>query len=278
VRRFSEITGRSVVQAPVPETIASWGLRALEAIGVDLPFTDAQLDMLTDGNVIASGESNALTDVFGVAPTKLDDGLRRLVDEQPEQLPSHGTGALMRKRYWVDIRGGQYDADQLFDYVRAHLMELLPATVRIKPRPSGTPVLEEGETLTLELPFRGDVQVRVAEVVDRRLTLLTVAGHPIAGAVRLITGQAGDAVCFEIQVYDRPASVIDEMLMRTVGGWLQRSTWIELAENVVSASGGRGKVQVEETELGERELKVVDEWARTLSAQLSRNATSSGRD
>jgi NADH dehydrogenase len=178
----------------------------------------------------------------------------------------------------VDIRGGQYDADQLFDYVRAHLMELLPATVRIKPRPSGTPVLEEGETLTLELPFRGDVQVRVAEVVDRRLTLLTVAGHPIAGAVRLITGQAGDAVCFEIQVYDRPASVIDEMLMRTVGGWLQRSTWIELAENVVSASGGRGKVQVEETELGERELKVVDEWARTLSAQLSRNATSSGRD
>jgi NADH dehydrogenase len=115
-------------------------------------------------------------------------------------------------------------------------------------------------------------------MVARRLTLLTVAGHPIAGAVRLLTGQAGDAVCFEIQVYDRPASVLDELVMRTVGGWFQRSTWIELAENVVSASGGRGKVQVEERELDERELNVVDEWARTLSAQLSRNATSSGRD
>lgn len=266
------------MQAPVPETIASWGLRALGAIGVDVPFTDSQLDMLTDGNVIAPGASNALTEVFAIAPTNLDDGLRRLVDEQPAQLPSHGTGVLTRKRYWVDIRGSRYESDQLFDYVRGHLTELLPPTVRMKPGRNGAPILEEGETVTLELPFRGDVQVRVAEVVDRRLTLLTLAGHPIAGAVRLLTGPAGDAVCFEIQVYDRPASVIDEVVMRTVGGWVQRSTWIALAENVVRASGGQGTVQLEETELGERELAVVNEWARTLSAQLSRNATSSGRD
>ena len=66
--------------------------------------------------------------------------------------------------------------------------------------------------------------------------------------------------------------------MATVGGWLQRSTWTELVRNVVRASGGEGRVQMEETELSERELGVVNEWARTLSAQLSRKATSSGRD
>ena len=278
VRRFSELTGRTVVQAPVPLPFASWGLRALGAIGVDVPFTENQLDMLTDGNVIPPVSTNALTDVFGIVPTKLDDALRRLVDEQPDQLPSEGTGILKLHRYWVDLRGARYDADQLFDYVREHLAELFPPTVQLKVAPHGAPILAEGETLTLELPIRGDVQVRVAELADRRMTLLTVAGHPIAGAVRFLTSREGDAVRFEIQAYDRPASAIDELVMRTIGGWFQRSTWAELTKNVARASGGEGSLQIEETELGERELHVVDDWARTLSAQLSRNVMSSGRD
>ncbi|HEY6830359.1 MAG TPA: NAD-dependent epimerase/dehydratase family protein [Gemmatimonadaceae bacterium] len=278
VQRFSELTGRNVVQAPLPVAVASWGLRALGAVGIDVPFTEDQLDMLSDGNVVPAGSSNALVDVFGITPTTLDDGLRRLVDEQPEQLPSEGTGTLTRKRYWVDVRGSRYDADQLFDHVRAHLADLLPSTVRMKPGPNGDPIVAEGETLTLELPLRGDVQVRVAEAEERRLTLLTVAGHPIAGAVRFQTTPVDDAVRFEVEAYDRPASMIDEVIMRTVGGLLQRSTWIELAQNVVRASGGEGQVQTEEKELSERELEVVNEWARTLSAHLSRNATSSGRD
>jgi NADH dehydrogenase len=278
VRRFSEITGRTVMQAPVPVPVASWGLWALRAIGVELPFSEAQLDMLTDGNVIAPESSNALTDVFGIVPTKLDDGLRRLVDEQPDQLPSEGTGTLSRKRYWVELRGSRFDARQLFEHVRERFVELLPSTVRVKSGSNGAPLLAEGETVTLELPFRGDVQVRVAEVEDQRVTMLTVAGHPIAGAVRFLTASEGDMVRFEIQVYDRAASVIDEAVMRTVGGWLQRSMWMELAQNVARASGGDGRVQTEEKELSEHELDVVNEWARTLSAQLSRKATSSGRD
>ena len=278
VRRFSDLTGRTVVQAPIPVAVASLGLRALGAIGVELPFGENQLDMLTDGNLIPLASSNALTDVFGIAPTKLDDGLRRLVDGQPDQLPSDGTGTLMRKRYWVDVRGSRFDAEQLFDYVREHFAELLPPLVRMKPGNNGPTALAEGNTLTLELPFRGDVQVRVAEVSEQRMTMLTVAGHPIAGAVRLLTAPQADAVRFEIQVFDRPASAIDEVVMRTMGGWLQRATWMELAQNVVRASGGQGRVQTEEKELGAHELEVVDEWARTLSAQLSRNTTSSGRD
>ncbi len=278
VERFSDLTGRKVVQAPLPVPVASWGLRALEAVGVDVPFTEDQLDMLRDGNVIPPDSPNALIDIFGITPTKLDDGLRRLVDEQPEQLPSDGTGTLTRKRYWVDIRGSRYDADELFEYLRGHLFELLPSTVRMKPGPNGEPIVAEGETVTFELPLRGDVQVRVAEAGERRVTLLTVAGHPIAGAVRFQTAADGDAVRFEIEVYDRPASMIDEVIMRTVGGMLQRSTWIELAQNVVRATEGEGDVQTEEKQLSKQELDLVDEWAKTLSAQLSRNATSSGRD
>ena len=78
--RLRRLTGRSAPQAPLPELFASWGLRALDAIGISVPFTEAQLRMLSEGNFIAPGSSNALTDVFGIAPTTLDEGLRRLAE------------------------------------------------------------------------------------------------------------------------------------------------------------------------------------------------------
>ena len=113
------------------------------------------------------------------------------------------------------------------------------------------------------------------------LTLLTVAGHPLAGAVRFVVEPRGpgDAVRFEIQVYDRAASTVDQILMHTVGEWLQRSAWVTLAENVAKAANGQATdVQTLDEELDEHECEVVERWTRALSAQLSRNATSSGRD
>jgi NADH dehydrogenase len=279
VDRMRVLTGRSVAQAPLPETLASWGMRALDAIGIDVSFSEAQLAMLAEGNVIAPDRPNGLTDVLGVLPTRLEDGLRRLVNEQPEQLPSAGVGPLTRKRYWVDIRGSAYDADGLFAYVRTHLADLMPEMVGMKAEPHAKTRIDEGETLTLSLPLRGHVQVRVAEVADRRITLLTVAGHPIAGAARFSVESRGDALRFEIQVFDRAASTFDELLMRTAGGWLQQMAWIGLAQNVAKAARGQStQVQSAQEELDAHEMRVVDEWARTLAAQLSRNAASVGRD
>jgi NADH dehydrogenase len=279
VARLRKITGRSAPQVPLPEVLASWGLKALGALGMDPPVAPSQLDMLVEGNVIQQGRANALTDVFGIAPTRLEDGLKRFVDEQPEQLPSEGIGAQTRKRFWVDIRGGRFTPDALFDYVCEHLGELMPSIVDMEAEPHAPARVEEGNTLTLNIPMRGHVQVRVAEASDRRVTLLTVSGHPIAGAVRFMVEPHDDAVRFEIQVYDRAATVFDHIALRTVGQWMQQGTWKGLAENVAKAAGGRsGDVQHTEDELDDHEMDVVNEWASTLAAQLSRNATSRGRD
>jgi len=279
VTRLRSITGRDVMQAPMPEVIASWAMRALDAVGVDVAFNDEQLAMLSDGNVIPPEQPNALTDVFGITPTSLQDGLRRLADEQLTQLPSDGVGPLTRKRFWIDIRGSRYDSDALFEFVRTHLGELLPSMIALSAEPGASTEIVEGETLTLDIPVRGHVQVRVGEVMDRRVTLLTVAGHPIAGAVRFLVEPRDDALRFEIQVYERSASMIDQVLLRTVGDWVQTASWTTLAQRVADAAGGtHGGVQTLVEALSARELEVVDEWAKSLDAQLSRNATSSGRD
>jgi hypothetical protein len=149
--------------------------------------------------------------------------------------------------------------------------------------PRTTAEIAEGETLTLSLPMRGHVQVRVAEMDARRVTLLTLEGHPLAGAVRFLTETHGKGVRFQVDVYDRAANVIDLIAMRTLGDRLQSHTWTHVVENMVARSGGRAAdgVQHESTSLDETEAATVEEWLKeiTLRRKRAENAARiGGRD
>jgi nucleoside-diphosphate-sugar epimerase len=274
VRRMSDLVDRRVPQIPLPEVIASFGLRALDAMGIDAPFSAATVTMVAEGNRIPGGGQNALTSVLGITPLPLAAGLRRLLDAQPEQLPSTGVGALRRKRFWTDIRGSRFGPDELFEYVRAHFAELVPGLIGMNPENREVQKIEEGSTLTFDLPLRGHVQVRVAEVEARRITLLTVAGHPLAGVVRFIVEDRGGSIRFEVQVYERAARTLDLLLMRTAGDWLQRMVWNGLVQNVVRVSGGDGSaIQQSNDELSETEAVAVGAWAETLRDRLVGHGT-----
>jgi hypothetical protein len=199
IERLSKITSRDPVRVPLPDFLAKAGMRALTVVGIDVPFSESQLAMLREGNVIADPSANALSRVLGVTPTSLQRGLELLADVQEEQLPSEGVGPLTRKRFWADIERSHHDPDELFDYVRTHLSELTPGFVEVGAEPGTPSAIEEGATLTLSLPLRGHTQIRVAEVADRRMTLLTLEGHPLAGAVRFLVDHHGPDVRFEIQ-------------------------------------------------------------------------------
>jgi NADH dehydrogenase len=278
--RLRRITGRPAVPAPVPDVVAQWGIRALDAIGIDAPLNEAQLAMLVEGNVIPPGCPNALTDVFGLAATPLDEGLRKLVDVQPAQLPNQGVGPLTLKRYWVDIAASQYDANALFEQLRLRLPGLMPRPLAMRFAPGSTAV-KEGAMLIVDLPVRGQCQVRVAEIEERTITLLTVAGHPLAGAVRFVVETKAGAdrdLRFEIQVFHRAASFVDEMLMRIGGEWLQHAAWTEVAENVATlARGNASPVSVDTTELTGTDAERVAAWASALADQASGNSASGVR-
>lgn len=273
VTRLRTLTGRPITTVAVPEFVASLGLRALGAIGVDVPFTEDQLMMLTEGNVLPPNASNELVDTFGIDPTPLDEGLTKLADEQPEQLPSDGVGSLERKRFRVDIAGSRVDADGLFVLVRDHIGELMPQIVEVPAEP-GTPTrIVEGETLTLGLPLRGHIQVRVLEVTGRAITMVTVDGHPLSGCVRFLVEPRADLLRFEVQTYSRAASVVDLLMMRAVGNWLQDANWMQLAANVAEASGGKavGGVERERESLDEQQTREIEDWIRDLVDALKRD-------
>jgi hypothetical protein len=99
-----------------------------------------------------------------------------------------------------------------------------------------------------------------------------VEGHALAGAIRFLTEQRGEAVRFQIEVYDRPASMIDWVMMHPIGDTMQSRTWEETVERVVVASGGLAVngVEQEETVLDPQKAGEIEEWVDFLVADRKR--------
>jgi NADH dehydrogenase len=247
--RLARLTGRSPVRVPLPGPLASLGVKLAEAVGLPMPINESQLTMLAEGNVIDAPAENALDGVLRVTPTPLDEGLRRLLDVLPEQLPEEGVGALRRRRFWADVRGARLSPEALLHRLCAHFQEVTPDRMDLDAEP-GTPraVLAEGQTVTMALPMRGTVQVRVVELTARGLTLQTVEGHPLAGAVHFACEPRGDALRFEVCVVERAANLFDYVAMAALGSRLQRATWRDIVGTMVEASGGEASDGVQESD------------------------------
>ncbi|MFL5600590.1 MAG: NAD-dependent epimerase/dehydratase family protein [Gemmatimonadaceae bacterium] len=272
IDKLSDITGRSPARIPIPSFLASAGVSMANLLGVKLPVTESQLMMLSEGSVVRTPGANALTGVFDIKPTPLDSGLRKLADSLPEQTPDEGVGSLKRKRFWVLIAGSQRTPEELFDRFRKRFAELTPLTMDVRAEPGAPTVLEKGTTITMALPMRGNVQVRVEQITPTSATLVTVAGHPLTGAIRFLSEQIADFVRFEVQIYDRPANLADWLLMRTVGEGVQAASWEGLLQAVIDESGGAAAspIQHDETFLDEEKAERVEAWAKDLVMERKR--------
>ncbi len=269
IERLSNITGRRVARVPVPSFLASLGVQVAESarleklLGVRLPLNDAKLKMLLEGNHIEHPRANALTEKLGVRATPLDVGLAKLADSIPEQLPSEGVGPLRRKRFWADITGSLRTPTALLEEFRERCAEVMPLEFSAEP---GAPRnVEEGVTLTLALPARGNVQVRVEEVAPRRVTFSTVEGHMLAGMIEFTArGDRRKAVRFQIEIHARAATGLDLLAMSTFGEPLQQSNWEEVVKRGGDLSGGTAAAGVQS-----ESVTLDDDEARRVERRLS---------
>jgi uncharacterized protein YbjT (DUF2867 family) len=245
--RLGRITGRSIRTFPLPATVAGLAAKAVSLVGWDVSFSDDQRQMLSEGNVIPQGGVNALTEILRVMPTSLDDGLRELADLQPEQLPDDGVGALTRKRYSAEIRDSGKTPELLFARFAAHFNDVTAVFVDVSAEPNAPPTFEKGATLTLALPLRGHVQVRINELDATSATLVTLSGHPLTGAVRFSTDRTNEGILFEVEVYERPANMVDFAAMRLLGDALQDHTWTHAVEKTIELAGGKAVEGIKRT-------------------------------
>jgi uncharacterized protein YbjT (DUF2867 family) len=270
--RLAEITGRDPARIPIPSFIANAGITIASLFGARPPISESQLTMLTEGNFIRTPGTNALTGVFQIKPTPLDSGLRKLADVQPEQTPDQGVGSLKRKRFWIDLSGSPLSAEELFARFRVRFGELTPFMMDLRAEPGTPTILDYGTTITMSLPVRGNVQVRVEKLTANEAVLVTLGGHPLAGAIRFLSEQIADLIRFQVQVYDRPANLADWVAMRTLGEGMQAETWESLLQAIVVESGARlvSPIQHEEEMLDDEKAQRVEEWIRELVMERKR--------
>lgn len=273
---LSEITDRDPVRVPLPTFLARAGSSIADAIGLDTPVSGATVQMLIEGNYIRDGEANDLTGTLGRQPADTRSKLIELVDDMPEQTPQDGVGKLKRRRFRVDIHGPRVDATALMLGVRERFGDIVPFDSAAEP---GTPTtITDGSTLTMSLPGRGHVQVRVEQVTEHSFTLATLEGHPLAGVVRFRAEDVdGDVIRFTIDVIERPASRLDQLSMMLVGSAAQGRTWTNTAESVVETAGGTAPDGVDEESwsLDDDEAEPLDEWVEDL---VQRSQREDGRD
>jgi nucleoside-diphosphate-sugar epimerase len=274
---LEEITDRHPTRVPIPQMMALAGAQLADLVGMEVPINSDQIIMLLEENVIRPGLPNALVEVFGVTPTPLSAGLRKLADSLPEVLPSRGVGPLHGQRYSGDIVGSSLDADELFETVRTQFYTLLPKRlVEVGAEPGTPTTVEEGATLTMEVPLRGHIQVRVQEVEDRGMTFVTVEGHHLAGAIRFSVRDLRDRLRFEIRSYTRAADLLDNLGMAALGRRLQKETWKSVVEAVVERCGGTAPdgVHEEAWELTPREASRVERWVEEVVLRRRRESGS----
>ncbi|HEX2187798.1 MAG TPA: DUF1990 family protein [Longimicrobiaceae bacterium] len=275
---LAEVTGKSPVRIPVPEWMAKSGTGAAELLGLDVPVNSDQITMLTEGNVVPPGRSNALTEDFGIAPTPLREGLLKLADALPERLPSEGTGELQRQRYWAEIRGSRLGPAEILEMVRTDFDALTPDGLLIAGAEPGTrKPLEPGETLTLAIPLRGTVQVRVEDVSERAITCVTLEGHPLSGAIRFIAEEGDGTTRFEVRSYTRASDLVDRVGMALGGHAAQKATWRAMVEEVVRRSGGDAVegVQDETEAIPRAQAEHVESWVEELVMRRRREESPS---
>jgi uncharacterized protein YbjT (DUF2867 family) len=265
IELFSTITDRDPVRVPLPSFLAKAGTALASAVGIETPVSAATLQMLIEGNYIRDDEQNDLTGLLGFTPVPMRERLVELADSMPEQTPDEGVGRLQRRRFRVDITGSRQTRRQLYDMFLEDFNGIAPFEAAAEP---GSPTrLTEDATLTLELPGRGHVQVRVVGLEDCSATLATLEGHPLAGVVRFHFAELGDDVIrFTIDVVERPASRLDQISMAIVGTAAQKRTWEKTAENVLERSGGSSEegVTEESWSLDDDEAEPLEDWVHSL--------------
>src|SRR5690606_10512110 len=104
------------------------------------------------------------------------------------------------------------------------------------------------------------------------VTLATLEGHPLAGAVRFQFADVPTGVRFTINVADRPATAVDYLGMALIGNAAQRSAWVTTAERVVEASGGEAPDGVRHAarELDDEEAAPFEAWVDGLVTRRKR--------
>lgn len=101
-----------------------------------------------------------------------------------QQTAEEGTGALFYRRYRVDVPNPNIAPEALMDRIKEDLNRFSPAILASFEKTKGTPgPLALGDEFAVHIPGPWQAPVRVSESKPTAFSLVTLEGHPEAGAI-----------------------------------------------------------------------------------------------
>jgi len=267
--RIASHIGRRPLRIPVPEFLADHGARLAEALNVTEPL--ATTHALFQETLEVGSCGTRMIPGLQAPATSIDYGLRALVAELEELTPADGVGTLEVKQFFADMQTRLSAADVLRRFRDSFAM-VMPVDVAVEPASQQTR-LAAGANITMALPGRGHVQVRVVDASDEQIVLSTVRGHVLAGIVRFRTQAAGDLVRFEVLTCDTAANPLDWIGLTLGGARLQDANWTKVVHNVARLAGDDSvAVESVKRKLPPDEAQAVKAWLEsTIEAYRTTN-------
>ncbi len=160
-----------------------------------------------------------------------------------QQTARSGTGALMHRRYELALPLVDRRADELFQLMQRHLIELAPSTLaRFEKCVGHDLAFQVGDEFEITMlgPWNG--RVRVAELTETSFTFVTLAGHPEAGHITFsVRSSAGDerTAIVLIESWARSRDGIVDAAYGTlgIGKQIQAEVWITFLHRLGSLAG-----------------------------------------
>ena len=261
--RIAMVIDRHPARIPVPAFVATFGRRLAEALS--LPVRDVAARFGDAASLGPPPERVSVSTPFAeLVRTSLDEGLRRLIERLSEVTPQEGVGTLQVKTFSTTVSGTTHGAAAIMSLLRERFADVMPVGVGVEP---AAPIrsLALGSVLTIALPGRGHVQIRVVDVQPTQTTVATLRGHTVAGIVRFSASPTADGTRFEVLTCDRAANAADWVGLTLGGSRLQDANWTTVVTNVARLSGGQpSRVHVDSRRLFGNEARKAEELVAKL--------------
>ena len=177
-------------------------------------------------------------DAASNAPPPLPDG----VPLEGVQQPGDGHGALLRRRYRVDIADPRMGAAELFGRLRDDPNRVVPGGLaRFHKVHGGGGPLAFGDEFTVRMPGPWDGPVRVVDVTPTSFRFATLDGHLEAGQIEWRADDRPGVLRFEVESWSRPGDRLSDVAHHRLrmAKEVQLHMWTSVCERVSKLAGGR---------------------------------------
>jgi len=158
------------------------------------------------------------------------------------QLPEHGHGPLLRRRYRVDVLGATLSAQELMAQIAGDLNTVVPWGLAHFERLRGDEgAVAVGDEFSVRMPGPWDGPVRVIERTPSSWRFATLDDHLEAGQIEWRASDRDGLLRFEVESWSRPGDRLSHLLHHhlRMAKEVQLHMWISVLERVTRMTGGR---------------------------------------